>query len=57
MDKLISLQKAAIAAEKQGVDITTQLTLSLDKLIGRGNIMGTTLSAGQEQTPPQEYSR
>jgi len=58
MDKLISLQKAAIAAEKQGVDITQQLAISLEKLVGRGNILGTAYTAPAQQTPPpQQYSR
>lgn len=58
MDKLISLQKAAIAAEKQGVDITQQLVVSLEALIGRGNILGTAFSAPeQQQPPPRQYSR
>jgi hypothetical protein len=58
IDKMISLQKAAIAAEKGGVDISQQLLLSLEKLTRRGNIAGTTLSVGQQQKPPtQEYSR
>lgn len=58
IDKLISLQQAAIAAEKQGVDITQQLALSLEKLIGRGNILATAATAGGQQTPPQQqYSR
>ena len=58
MDKLISLQKAAIAAEKQGVDISQQLALSLEKLVGRGNILGTAYTAPAQQQPsPQQYSR
>jgi len=58
MDKLISLQKAAIAAEKQGVDISQQLAISLEKLVGRGNILGTAYTAPeQQQSPPQQYSR
>jgi hypothetical protein len=58
MDKLISLQKAAIAAEKQGVDISQQLAISLEKLVGRGNILGTAYSAPEQQQPsPQQYSR
>jgi hypothetical protein len=58
MDKLISLQKAAIAAEKQGVDITQQLAISLEKLVGRGNILGTAYTAPEQQQPaPQQYSR
>ncbi len=58
MDKLISLQKAAIAAEKQGVDITQQLVVSLEALIGRGKILGTAYTAPAQQQPaPQQYSR
>jgi len=58
MDKLISLQKAAIAAEKQGLNITHQLAISLDKLVGRGNILGTVYTAPAQQQPsPQQYSR
>jgi hypothetical protein len=58
MDKLISLQKAAIAAEKQGVDISQQLAISLEKLVGRGNILGTASSTPeQQQPPPRQYSR
>ena len=58
IDKMISLQKAAIAAEKGGVDISQQLLLSLEKLTRRGNVAGTVLSVRQQQKPPtQEYSR
>lgn len=58
IDKLISLQQAAIAAEKQGVDISQQLALSLEKLVGRGNILGTAYTAPAQQQPsPQQYSR
>ena len=58
MDKLINLQKAAIAAQNQGIDISQQLALSLQALVGRGNVMGTALSAGSQQQPQeQQYSR
>ena len=58
MDKLINLQKAAIAAQNQGIDISQQLALSLQALVGRGNVMGTALSAGPQQQPQeQQYSR
>tara|TARA_R110000823_G_scaffold315134_2_gene445865 strand:+ start:697 stop:2778 length:2082 start_codon:yes stop_codon:yes gene_type:complete len=47
MDKLINLQKVAIAAEQKGVKLSTEYYKSLDRLIGTGNIAGTVLSVDQ----------
>jgi len=58
IDKLINLQKAAIAAQNKGIDISQQLALSLQALVGRGNVMATAVSAGPQQQPQeQQYSR
>ena len=45
MDKLINLQKVAIAAEKQGTKLPPSFYTSLQKLVGVGNIAGTTMSS------------
>tara|TARA_R100000541_G_scaffold27396_1_gene36685 strand:- start:4519 stop:6678 length:2160 start_codon:yes stop_codon:yes gene_type:complete len=49
IDKLINLQKVAIAAESKGVTLSQGFYTSLEKLVGRGNITGTVISAPQSQ--------
>ena len=44
MDKLINLQKVAIAAEQKGVVLPAAFNKSLEKLVSRGNIAGTVIS-------------
>jgi hypothetical protein len=46
MDKLINLQKVAIASQQRGVKLPPAFYKSFESLVGTGNIMGTTLTAG-----------